>query len=239
MKPQNKILNNLGLVLFFTFILLGIIFFAGLVWPNMESNFYFGFNQGAETKLQLFCPHILTPQDSSSITASVTNKVDQPISPTFQALISGPVFQNVQTQPSIDPGQTLKVKWPVNGDNIIFGHLIIARVYQSSSYKTSTATANCGTLFLNLSGLTGTQIYVGVLVISLLGSTLGLILWAIANRPLGGRSLERLWGLILLGAVVVLGILLGTLGQWLLGTFAFFFSVLMFIILVSRRSVPA
>jgi hypothetical protein len=234
MKPQNKILGGLGLVLFFAGVLFGMVFFTSLTWANLEASFYFGFNGGADTKLRLTCPHIMTPQDNGSVTATITNKVEKIIKPILQADFSGPMLRSIRTQPSIDPGKTQEIKWAISAQDVDYGHLIMVQVYQYSSYKTSTATATCGTLFLNLPALTGMEIYILALVLSLLGIAIGFALWLISNRPITGRSLQHLWGMILLAVVVLLGILFGSLGLWIFGTFALALSLLMLISLVSR-----
>jgi hypothetical protein len=239
MKSQNKILSAVGWVLFFAGILLGIILFAGLTWANLEANFYFGYNGGADTKLRITCPHILTPRDSGIVTATVTNRTDKVIKPALEAQLSGPILQTARTVPSIEPGQTRLVTWPVTPDNVAFGHLVMAQVYQFASYETGTAMADCGALFLYTPRLTGMEIYIFVLVVSLVMAAAGFILWLLGNRSLPEKSIEHMWGMVLLAAVVLLGILFGSLGQWILGMFAFFLSVLVFVIQVTRRLMPS
>jgi hypothetical protein len=239
MEPKKRLNNRLGTALFFASALFGMLFFAALTWPSLEANFYFGFNGGAETKLNLICPHILTPQDSGAITAIVANKVDKTISPVFQANFSGPMLRSLRTQPSIEPGKTEAIKWPVTTTDVDFGHLIMAQVYQFSSYHTPTATATCGSLYLYLPLLTGLQVYILALVLSLLGIAIGIVLWVTDNRPLTGRSLESFWGMTLLGGIVLLGIVFGSLGQWLLGTLTLALSLLMFFIQVTRKLNPS
>ena len=239
MKPQNKILGGLGLVLFFIGVLLGMVFFAGLTWASLEASLYFGFNGGAETKLHLVCPYIMTPQDSGSVRAIITNKVEKPISPVIQADFSGPMLRTIRTQPSIDPGTTQEIKWAISSRDVDYGALIMAQVYQYSSYSTPTAMATCGTLFFNLPVLTGLEIYILALVLSLLVIASGIGLWIINNRPVTGRSLEYLWGLAFLAAIVLLGILFGSLGQWMLGIFALVLSLLMVFIQIVRRLMPS
>ena len=238
MKSQNKILSAVGWVLFFAGILLGIIFFSGLTWANLEANFYFGYNGGADSKLRLSCPHILTPQDSGSVTATVANRTDKVIQPALEAQLSGPILQTTRNVPSIEPGQTQLVTWPVTSDNVAYGHLVMAQVYQFASYKTGTAMADCGALFLYVPRLTGMEIYILVLVVSLVMAAAGFVLWLIGNRALLEKSLERMWGMLILAAVVLLGILFGSLGQWIFGMFAFFLSILLFVIQVTRRLMP-
>jgi hypothetical protein len=239
MKTKNKFLMGLALVVFFAGSVIGILFFAGLVWPSLEANFYFGYNGGADTKLRLACPRILTPQDTSAaVTATVSNKTDRAISPHFQAQISGPIMQTIRSEPNIEPGQTVDIRWPIGADDVSYGHLVLAQVYQFSSYKTGTATATCGSLFLFLPGVRGNQIYSSLFIISMAAICVGVLLWRLASGDMTGLEQEHFSGMLLLGVVVLAGILLGTLGQWILGTFALVLALLLFFIQVSRRLMP-
>lgn len=181
MKPQNKNLRKLGTLVFFAGALLGIAFFTALTWPDLEAKFYFGYNGGAETKLPLTCPHIVTPQDSSAVVASITNKVDRPINPMIETEISSPIIEIFREEYTVESGQTRLIEWPVGSKNVTFGHLIMAQAYQFGSYRTPTATATCGSLFLNIPLLTGFQIYLLLLILSLVGIVLGIFLWLFQN----------------------------------------------------------
>jgi len=83
--------------------------------------------------------------------------------------------------------------------------------------------------------LTGLQVYILALVLSLLGIAVGFVLWLFSNRPFQGRSLQQLWGMIFFASIVLMGILFGSLGQWILGLFALVISVLLFVALIGRQ----
>jgi hypothetical protein len=240
MKPQNKILGYFGLTIFFIFSLLGILFFAGLNWAHLESHFYFGFNGGAETKLYLVCPHIITPQDSATVSARIFNKTDKVISPFIESQISGLVLDDERIQASVEPGQTQELKWKVGPENVTFGHLIMAQVYQFESYKTPTATATCGSLFLNLPLFSGIQLYYLTMIISLAGMLAGMLLWYSNTRKPGVTLREHGSGMIVLIVIIMIGIYFGSQGLWIFGVLALALSVIMFIIqLFGRRLSPA
>jgi hypothetical protein len=239
MKPKNRFLILFGWTLFFASAVVGMILFTGLTWANLEANFFFGYNGGAETHLHLKCPTILTLSDSGAITATITSKVDQVIHPNMFVQISGNPITVAHESPKINPGDTVLLQWPVGPDEVSFHHLIMAQVYQYSSYKTPTATDNCGTVFLYVTGLTGKQVYWIFLITSLAGMALGLALWLIGNGVLSELATERMWGMIFLAAVVIIGIFFGTIGQWIPGLLAVALAVLMFFVQVSRRLLPA
>jgi hypothetical protein len=239
MRPKNKFLTAVGPVLFFIGALIGIIFFAGLIWPSLEANFYFGYNGGADTKLRVSCPRIITPADSAVVTATVTNKVDRPISPYYQTLISGPAIQTIQSKPVIEPGQTVDLKWDINEEDVAYGHLIMAQIYQHSTYKTLTAMGDCGSLYLFISGMTGNQVYTISFAATIILIITGIGLWRFGSGTLTGLGQERFSGMALLGGIILVGILLGTMGQWILGILALVLAILMFSIQIGHRLNPS
>ncbi len=238
MKSKNKALIGVGWILFIIGTIIGIIFIAGLLWPSVESSFYFGYRGGADTKLRLYCPRIITPQDKAAITAAITNRVDKPISPRVEANLTAPILQTLESQPTINPGETLQLKWPVNSGNLEFGHLIMIQVFQFSSYGTGTAMGQCGSLFLFIPILTGTQFYALLLIVSMALMIVGIVLWALGKRNSTGLNRERLAGLVLLGVLVLVAIILATLAQWVLGVFVFIITVVMFIVQLSTQLNP-
>jgi hypothetical protein len=198
-------------------------------------NFYFGYNGGAETTLKLTCPFIMTPRESGSAVAAVTNKVERTISPIFQADISGELIRTIRTQPSVQPGETAKLTWDLSAADVVYGHLILVQVYQKPSFKTPTAADTCGTLFLDLPGLTGMQVYLLALAASLLCMAVGLALWLVGRRSLPQRTSAEQWGMVALSAFVLLGILFGSLELWILGVLALVLTLLMLVVMFGRR----
>jgi hypothetical protein len=235
MKSNNKSLNTVASFLFFIGVLLGMVLFAGLTWANLEANFYFGYNGGAQTKLRLTCPRILTARETGIVTARVTNRSDQTINPGVDVQISSPILTMIRTTPAIEPGKTVRMDWMVNAEDVEYGHLIMVQVYQNEYATLPSAMATCGTLFLNIPGLTGGQIYFSILALSLFSMSAGLGLWLLTARPLLGKTIEQLRGMVLLGAVTLLGILFGSLGSWGLGVLCLAITLLLFLILVGRR----
>jgi hypothetical protein len=239
MESKKKTLSVFGLALFFIGAFIGIIFVAALIWPTLEADFYFGYRAGADTKMKLSCPRIITPQDHAAITATIANKVDKPISPRVEANLSGPVTQTFRSTPTIDPGKRLVLRWPVGAEQVDFGHLILAQVYQFSSYATGTAMGQCGSLFLFIPVLTGTAVYILSFVLSMALLLGGLFLWRFGRRGMGGTRQERYTGMLLLVVLMLAGIIVGTLAQWIVGVFIMVGLLLMFWILIVRSLNPA
>jgi hypothetical protein len=235
MRSKNKSLNTLALILFFVGILVGMALLAGITWANLEASFYFGYNGGADTKLRLSCPRILTAQETGIVTALVTNKSERSITPNMDAQISGPILTMTRSNPAIEPGKTVRVDWKIDAEDIEYGHLIMVQVYQNAYATTPSAMATCGTLFLNIPGPTGGEVYFITLAISLFGMISGLGLWRLTARPLTGKSVEQLGGMVFLAAVTLLGVLFSSLGSWALGVLCLVITLFMFVLLIGRR----
>jgi len=235
MEVRSRTRRILGLIILFAGILFGMILAGGLTWANLEANFYFGYNGGAETSLRLTCPLIMTTHETGLAVATVSNKVERTISPIFQADISGLLVRTSRTQPSIEPGETAKLTWDLSPADVVYGHLILVQVYQKPSFKTPTATDTCGTLFLDLPGLSGRQVYMLVLAASLVCMFSGFALWIGPRRWLQRRETVERWGMLALCLFILIAILFGSLEVWILGVIFLMMTLLLLVVMLGRR----
>jgi hypothetical protein len=114
-------------------------------------------------------------------------------------------------------GATESINWAVTPDNLVFGHLVMARVYQYHSYTLPSRSRTCGTVVAPVSGLSGIQVFIILLVFSLGGMASGWMLWLAGNRPLKGEGIIATRAMLFFTAVVLLGLLGGFVGWWMLG----------------------
>jgi hypothetical protein len=110
---------------------------------------------------------------------------------------------------------------------MVYGHLIMARVYVFNAYTLPSRTNTCGTVVVDLPGLTGIQLFIIVLALSLAGMAAGWGLWLAGSRPLQMEGVIAMRAMVILTAVVLLGILAGCIGWWGLGLICCVASVLM------------
>jgi hypothetical protein len=235
MNTRTKPINILGLCSFFAGALLGMVLFGSLVWANLEADFYFGFGIKGETALNLTCPLIMTSPETGDVTATITNATNRTVEPLIQTDISSPILTTLRERVSIEAGEVKPVVWKVDAGDVAFGHLILVKVYQFNSLSLKSASATCGTLFLDFPNLTGKQIYVLALLTSLFAMIGGVLLRVLGIRPIDGRVAEEMKGMILLTVVVCIGILFGSLGWWMPGVFVMAISLLLTAILIGRR----
>lgn len=236
MNIKNKVFRAWGLVIFFIGALLGIILFGSMVWADLESVFYFGYGvQGVDT-VELYCPPIVTAADKNpEVTAFIKNTSDRALQPLLQTDFSNILaIRSQRINVPVSAHQTVPVHMPVTTEDVVFGNLILVQVYQFSAYPLPSADANCGTLYLRLTGLNGNQVLFLVLAGTLLGMVGGLVLWAFNSRPLEGLRREQEIGMISLGVLTCLGILIGWLGWWIPGVLVFAVACLLVLVLVGR-----
>jgi hypothetical protein len=235
MKPRNKPLRALGLILFFAGILLGMGLFGSSVWADLESNFYFGYGVKGNKTVNLSCPPMLTVSDSKSFTAYIHNTTDRLVEPSIQTDISNILaVRSDRTKISVAANQTVPVSWQLTTDDVVFGHLILVHVFQFPAFVLPSADANCGIVFLNLTGVTGMQVFILALLGTLLGIAGGLTLWGCNSRLLEGHIRQQMLGMVFLSVIVAVGLLLSWVGWWGPGVLVFTLASLMVIILLAR-----
>jgi len=207
--------HTLGVLIFIVGILCTTTLTIGLTWANLEAAFY-GFQQtGSDRHLDgLSCPRLMTPYETGTINVSFSNPTPKALTPIIRIDISTPsVADSSEEQISIPPGKTGQVNHTVSSANIDLDFFIFAKASTYDSYPLPTSEATCGTLILDISFLSGTQIFVLWLAFSLLFMPFGLWLWNTASTPDDYKMQNAARALALVG---LLGLLIALQGQWLL-----------------------
>ena len=183
----------------------------------------------------------LSSTETGTIRGFLKNTTKYAVRPTVEFFTTiGPGYNvNYSSQQlTIEPGEkghftkTVGIK-----DAIYDGRLIMARVFvaHSGSYMLPNTTAACGTVVLDLGGISGTMLLVIIAIFSLSDLVAGWLFWFPVQLMYGKRSGEAVNSLQTLSIVVFIGagsILL--MGWWVLGVIAAAVSVLLVFILFSR-----
>ena len=221
--------RTLGILLFSSGMLVNILFFALLTWPGVEAYNYFGYKPAQQGLTSLRCPFFLTTHETGQVTASYSNPSRLTLNPQFQVEISSPDLSDrmVDTSPAIAPGETKQLQWAITSNDLVFGRMILAEVYQSPVYNTPDRVGRCGTLWVDAPQLTGMQIFIGMLITGLLLTGLGWWLW-MKNTPSNraGRS-TVMSAMLALTAIVLVGMIAGILGWWVIGVACMVLSLLL------------
>jgi len=225
----SKLSRSLGIVFFSGGILVNILFFALLSWPGLEAYDYFGYQPAEAALTSLRCPFILTTHESGQVSATYSNPSRLTFTPQFRVEISSPNLSNrtVNSIPSIAPGETKELHWAITSNDVVYGRMILAEVYVSPVYGTPDRLGRCGTLWVDVPQLTGMQIFAGVLAAGLLLTGIGWGLWIASSRPKREGGADATGAMLALTAIVLLGMVAGILGWWVLGVVCLVLSFLL------------
>ena len=227
--------NQLPLLLSFAFYGLGVV--AGLfvifvaTWADMESSAY-DFPRLANAGLDgLHCPVLMTPDETSTISLDVSNTTEDRISPLIKTQISTRLLpEQFIEDVQLTPGESKRLEWSVDAENIDMGNFIFAKVLLFSAYPLPTREATCGIFVLDLPG-TGRMIVPVLVVLSLI--SLGWSLHRI-NRlsAYNERQKKHLGSMVFLAITIGLGLVLSFIGGWILSVLVLVLSLLLIIILL-------
>ena len=196
--------------------LAGILFIlflsGGVLWGEIEARTYTP--QIGDEGLGINCPFVLSPSETGTISAAITNTVDEETSPVVTAEISRSDGQQQLSQTlSLAPHEKRTLQWTVEPSEIIYGRLILVNILQSRYRDLPSRQGACGILVLSLFSLTGLQAFSLLLFTGLTSLLLGAAIWLRANRPLNdlGRSTAQACGVM---AGMTLAGLLAALPRW-------------------------
>lgn len=195
-------------------ILLGALLVGGLAWSDFEAIFY-GLPKLTSNPLPGFsCPALMTRNETASLRATLRNETDRPIAPVVRVEIStAGLPQSERSKVALEPGESIRLAWPVSPQNIDLNWFIFAKVYRYPAYQTQLAEATCGILVLDVPFLKG-----GVLLGLWLGASLICTLaglWMLEPRhvvPDQKVSIAMLRRMLALAMLI--GLIFGLQGLW-------------------------
>jgi hypothetical protein len=207
-------------------------FFLILVaaWADMESTVY-GFERLANAGLGgVQCPILMTPAETGTISLRVSNRTDNPISPSIRTQISTPALPEESVENlRLAPGESKRLSWSVGAENIDLQRFIFAKVLLFSAFPVPSQETTCGIFIINLPG-TGKVILPILIALSLAGTGWGL--YTMNALRLSHEWLrKRIGSLAFLALMNVLGLLLSFMGGWILPLLVLVVAVLVMIIL--------
>jgi hypothetical protein len=227
MKAGQKAIRALGFVLLWFGILLAMALALAGTWADLEATFY-GFPVLGNVSLPGFhCPVLMTASEVGTVTLTLKNPTDKPIPFSAHADISTRgVARELRTQVQVAPGKKERVVWTVTSADVDLGFFIFVKGATYPAYPYPYRQSTCGILVLDLTGLTGNQVFSLALVISVLSMLGGLRLWTVGNRPLEGRRRSATAAMALLALVVLAALLVSILGAWMVGVLLLALAVL-------------
>jgi hypothetical protein len=224
---RNPTLRRVGLVIFFIAILIGLVLTLLRAIPDLEASMYGFIKYGYPRLYSLSCPVLMTVEDSEPVSIRLHNSLDRNLSYFVEAQLSAPYLIVTDDQRlDLQPGESQKLIWQVDKENIDLGSFIFARVFTSAAAANGFHESTCGTFVLNLPLAGGPAIYYSFFILSLLGIALGLWLW-FSNRDysIPGTSTRSGW-MIFLAGVVVVGLVTSLVNFWFVAIVTVFLALL-------------
>ena len=225
-----KSLRILSGVIFFLGVILGFAIAIISLWGKVEALNYF-FRGASYAPFQgLKCPTLMTRSETGVVSSEFDNPTDTEDNFYYKIEISNSVSPRIiKNQITVPAHQTKDVVFQVNKDDIDLQFFVFVKITISPTSSRPTRMANCGIMVLNDQMFKGKQIFAIVFTLSLLGIILGLNLWQRTSRA-ADSNISRL--MLTLAIVVLLAMLAGIAGWWLVGTVLTAITILLFLISV-------
>lgn len=200
--------------LFFLGVITGFALAIITIWIRLEAiNYYFTGVKYAPFH-GLRCPVILAPTEKGIVTAVFNNPTDREDNFFYKVEVSGkPFTRQVENQIAVPPHQTKSIQLTVDANDVDLLFFILVKMSILPNALHPSQEAVCGTMVVDVLGLTGAQISTFALSLSFLGIAVGLGVWQPTTSNLD-RSAKR--AMQTLGVVVLLAVVAGMLGWWVI-----------------------
>ena len=242
MKPSNtilimsrKLVSVLSRIFFFLGVFVGFALAVVLIWNKVEAIHYYFKGEKYEQFNGLLCPLIIAPTEKGAVTATFTNPTEKAVNFYYRAEVSGPLStRRVEDDIAVPAHQTKSIQLIVDANDVDLLYFIFVKINILPNSLQGAGQSVCGIRVMNILGFAGKQLPAIALSISFLGMAIGLSLeHQTGNRK--DRALERV--MQVLGVIVLLTLLAGTVGWWLPGMALSAVTVLL--LLISARLVIA
>jgi hypothetical protein len=210
--------RTIGNAIFLLGITLGLALAIAAIWGDFEGMSYFYTGAGYDSFSGLNCPILMMRSETATASVRFDNPSDQEIKPYYEVGVSGMAsIRNFEGQITV-PAQAIRnIQWTVDANDIDLGFFIFIqlRVLPVAGYSTREAT--CGIVVLDLSGLSGGQIFGFTLAASLLAMVIGFGLRESVTDLSSSNSVNFRNAMRAAGIAASLAMLMGFMGIWLIG----------------------
>lgn len=234
---QKKLLRVAGLLIYSIGILLGMAIAGGIIWGDLEASL-FDSSIKAKSSVRLNCPVAITTHEVGEITATLKNPVEREKEFYVRAHISEgyvSLKREIDQQIPVAPGEKGFVSWEIYPEDAAYDNrIILFRAYVNPSYPVPSQGNFCGVLVFDIPVLTGTQLFLFLLGLSLACVIIGSMLWRKANQPMNKNTRSMTNALYALAIIIFSAIAAGYFGIWILGILLIASSILMIGIVFGR-----
>ena len=233
----NQTTPILGVLIYILAVITGLFLMGIATWGDMEAASY-GFPRRASSSLRgLNCPILLTRNElirdeTGKISLNVSNPTDKPLHPSVRTEISADFDPQILNE-SLDlaPGESKKLEWSLQPENIVLGSFILAHVQVYATYPIPNREKTCGIFIMDMPG-SGRTIVIALVAFTLIG--LGWGLYSISRSGLLKNRAPLSWNALLLLAVLIVGgLIFSLMGSWIPSIGILVLSVLISILLLN------
>ena len=207
----------LSRVFFFIGVVLGFARSVVAIWDNLEATDYYFTGATHAPFKGLRCPLVMAPNEEGIVSAVFNNTTNKEDTFFYRAEVSGRAFskREIEGQIVVPAHQAKIFRFTVDANDVDLMFFILVKITILPNSIHSAQDATCGMLVTNILGLTGSQVSLITLILSILGVLIGLLLWERANSKVN-RDHPRI--VQFLGLVVLLTLLATYMGWWAVAT---------------------
>jgi len=232
--------QKLGRLLFSLGALIGLFFTGFATWADFEAYMFDVAFYSDASLPTLRCPIIISPKETGTIHASVTNTTENNLTRRIRVHVGHELVVLMREESvilNLAPGETQKLEWKINSEDVVWERLILARVYLYRSYPLPSRSSACGVIVTNVLGLPGARIVVLVIAASFLSMIAGILVRKNRDR-LSPRTKRRFFEAELsmqaLAVIIIAGILTTLLGLWIAGAILVVIATLLIVTVLAQ-----
>ena len=235
---ERRLKNGLILALFVFGAAIGFALVTVSFWGDYEASMI-GLKYIGEKQLDtLACPILTTSKDNAEVSVNIHNPLEHNLTRTVQVLVSNgrlSLLREDRVSFQLKPDESRQLAWPVEPEDAVYGKLVLAKVYLYPSHSIPSKDATCGILVLDIPFLSGQQVVLGSLGLSLIGMAAGTLLWQRNNRLKTIQQKELSRSMFMMASTITVGLIASMLGSrlaygWLLGGSCLVVAVLLLVV---------
>lgn len=226
MAMDKKSSRTIGFVLFLVGTLLLIYIGVLSTWGEVEATFFNSALRSDEPLDTLSCPAVITPNETSYVSASFFNPADKPIELEIRTYVTEgfvTLMTEYITEVPLEPQETKFIQIPIFPENAAYNRFVMVRMHQMKQVPLPYMNASCGVVLVNVPLLTGTQFIIFIISFGLILSTLGITLWGRNSRPLIWLRLRKFQAMIIFTVAALVFAIIALLNYW-------FFAIILLIV---------
>jgi hypothetical protein len=241
MMNRNNIFKFFGTLVFSIGILIGFFVLSMMVWGDLEASLFSSSLDAKKSLSSLRCPVFMSPDESGLITAKFTNPTDKDWARYTRAFISEgfvSLMREIKMEVPVPSGGRETAIWEVYPQDAAYDRIIFFRVYVNAKYPYPSLGGSCGIIMMDFWGLTGQQIFFGLVLAFLVCITLGILILRKHSKRSRRDFQTKFNSSYALAGILLIGTTTAYFGSWIVALLFLTTALLMVGIIIGRRMSP-